>query len=171
MPESLPPILPESEGQPSIVLPPQFKGGNPAVVFRHPRGNWRVRVGTYALKPYDLCHPSQTYTAEVNMLCGSAVYELQEGSPLFSMTAVEFARRVQILGSIQHVTRRACLTCRTAYREALTPDEKKWLYATQPSVGSILGLENGQALADLADNRPYRMPPLASRLSDASGKV
>lgn len=189
MSHPLPPILPESAGKPSIVLPPQFKGGNPAFAFRLPRGDWRVRVGGHVLKPYDLCHPNQVYSAEVNMLCGSAVYELQEGAPLFIMTAVEFARRTQIIGSIQHVTRRACRTCKDAYREGLSPDEKRWLYASQPEMGEILGFEGNRVLADLADGKmqvqppsrernptamtppPYRMPTLASRLNDAAGNA
>ncbi len=191
--EPLPPILPETaKDKSSIVLPPQFKGGSPVFTFLEPRGNWRVSIGEHVFKAWDLCHPDRTYRVEVLMLCGSEVFDALECSPMYPMTAVEFARRTQVVASIQHVTRRACATCLRAYREGLSPDEKRWLYSTVPTMGAAHGFDGAQFLADLDDGkvalkpmeekpyappRTYKMPALATRAgnladrSDRSGRL
>ena len=190
MPDQLPPVLPDAEGgKPSIVLPPQMKGGAHVFSFRQPRGDWRVSIGGFPLKPYDLCRPDRTYRVEANMLCGSEVYDALECSPVYVMTAVEFARRVQVVASIQHVTRRACKVCREAYRDGLSPDEKRWLYSTAPTMGRALGFEGAEVLADIEDGRvrlkdsadpradaarPYVLPSLPTRagsVASAAGAV
>lgn len=189
MPDKLPPIVPDnSKDKPAIALPPRLKGGNPVFSFLQPRGDWRVSVGEYVFKAFELCVPGREYRVEVNTLCGSDIYDAIECSPLYAMTAVEFARRIQIVGSIQHVTRRSCKVCLAAYRDGLAPDEKRWLYSTKPEMGAAMGFEGAQILADLDDGKikvqppskeanptsmtppPYRMPTLAQRLSDSAGR-
>ena len=109
--------------------------------WKAPSGAWQVSYIGIALPPGALVLPDKTYKVSTLALCGSDEIQYVECSPITAMTAIEFARRVQVLSSIQHVTRRACAACRDAYKHALTAQEKRWLYTTQPQLGPIIGIE------------------------------
>lgn len=85
-------------------------------------------------------HPDQRkYELSVTTMCGKERVDL-EVTPMFTTSAAVLARQAQIVASIGHVTRRACLQCRAAYFGMLTPREKMFLYQTEPKLGPVLGI-------------------------------
>ncbi len=115
------------------LLPSKIGRWNPV------KGDYIVTVNGAAVTPTTLILPdAKKYEAAVKTLCGGDLVKI-EATPGESMTAAEFARRVQIVASIGHVTRRGCEACYAAYQHGLTIDEKKLLYSTQPSLGPVLG--------------------------------
>lgn len=132
---------------------------NPSPKFNPPKGSYTVSQGKLAIPPGAVVSPGSVYAVKVSTLCGSQEIESVEASPQGPMTAEEFARRVQIAGSIQHVTRRACYECRERYIADLTHAEKRWLYMTYPTLGPILGVsvEEGSPTSSIinAAGKPF----------------
>ena len=103
-------------------------------------GPWSLRVDGHHALPGTIVYPdSKKYVLVVTTMCGKEEVTI-EAVPLVIEPAEVFARRAQIAASIGHVTRRACHACLRAYRQNLTPFEKKFLYQTEPKLGPVLGI-------------------------------
>lgn len=112
------------------------------VAWKHPVGPWSVSCGGILLPPTGMVHPgSNDLECKVVTLCGKEEVQLTVARPSTVEPIWQFARRLQIVASMQHVIRYLCETCETSYRHALTPAEKKFVYATQPTLGPIVGFE------------------------------
>lgn len=108
--------------------------------FKPPVGRWTMKINGLVVTATALVLPdARKYTVKVFTLCSGEQIEV-EGTPTSNMTVAEFVRRVQILGSIQHVTRRACEKCLLQYQYGLNSYEKRFLYSSQPSLGPVLGI-------------------------------
>ncbi len=107
--------------------------------WRAPIGAWELRInglvssGSATLYPDD-----KSYKVTCLTLCGKDEITI-DGTPQSSMSALEFVRRVQLAGSIQHVCAQGCGACRDGYA-GVTLAEREWLYAASPQLGQVLGV-------------------------------
>lgn len=109
------------------------------IVWGKPLGPYTVAIGRIQLSETSQVQPGKDYEIQIATLCGREVADMTV-SPTEVTTAAQLARRSQVAASIQHVERRACDSCRERFF-TLTSDEKRWLYASDPRLGPILGLD------------------------------
>jgi len=109
-----------------------------------PSGTTKVTVGGIALASTHTLDPGKTVKVECVTLCGNETVDAEVVVQERTMTANEVARRTQLVGSIQHVTRRACKKCRELY-QTLDNEERRWLYSEVPNLGSIVGMDQTDA--------------------------
>lgn len=117
--------------------------------WKPPRGAWGLKIGGILAPGTATLYPDgKNYEVKCLTLCGTDTITL-EGAPAEQMTGAEFARRVQLAGSIQHVMRKGCYDCREQYLST-TLHEQQWLTATAPQLGPIIGVLTPQGLSELA---------------------
>lgn len=119
--------------------------------WRQPKGAWSILKEGLLLPPTTtLVKPGELYVVETKTLCGNEDINI-EAQPFKESTAAQFARQCQIVASIQHVVRRACRECRSAYQTDITPFERSWLFAYDPMLGPILGVASKVRSGDNSD--------------------
>lgn len=146
---------------------------------------WNPHVGEYVVTIDGVVAPpgvailpdAKKYEARVLTLCADELVSI-EATPHEQITVAEYARLIQIVASIAHVTKRACRKCLRAYQTALTPHERRFLKMAEPKLGEILGL--GKELAtgnDITEaRRPDRFnlspvsPAIAGLIARAGGR-
>ncbi len=89
--------------------------------WKAPAGPWRAGLG-------------------VRTLCGREEVVIT-ASPKEAVSMLVFVRQVQLVASIQHVRRRACRICAARYGSMLTAHERRFIYATEPQLGPVLGVD------------------------------
>jgi hypothetical protein len=107
--------------------------------WNSPRGTWSASIGGLICPSIGIARPGCEYEIIVNTLCGKEEVKLA-ASPKEVCDIVQFVRQVQLAASIHHVLRRECTECMLHYGQTLTPHERKFLYTSDPRLGSILGI-------------------------------
>lgn len=107
-----------------------------------PRGPYRVRVGVVIIPGSGRVLPGVEYEVQVRTLCGSEDVRIACQSRE-ACAGSDLARRAQLVASIQHVERRSCTVCMEHWGQTLTAFERRFLYATAPRLGAILGFATG----------------------------
>jgi hypothetical protein len=103
-----------------------------------------VSVGGIMLLPETLCTSGRMYLVKVVSLCGENVIET-ESSPKESCSARDLARRCQLVGSMQHVSRQGCIQCKMAYLR-VPANERSLLHTGKPVLGNA---GDAQTLLDM----------------------
>jgi hypothetical protein len=102
---------------------------------------WSVSRGGIELSHNAVLHPGDTeYRVVVWTLCGNEQATVDVLCP-WVMSAAEFARRIRLVSSIQHSLQNGCNGCIERFTTSTTPQEKQFLYATNPRLGKILGFD------------------------------
>lgn len=57
------------------------------------------------------------------------------------MPMLQFVRRARVVASIQHAKQNRCQYCVPVMQHRLSPEERAWVYAANPTLGKILGLD------------------------------
>ena len=133
-------------------------------------GNYTVTIDGVVAPPGAAIFPdAKKYEARTLTLCGDEIITI-EATPKTEMTVAEFARLVQIVGSVGHVTKRACRKCLAAYRHALTPHERAFLQISAPKLGPVLGLGSEAATGnDITEARRegrFELPSPSALITD-----
>lgn len=107
--------------------------------WKAPVGPWRAGLGLIDLAPGASVRPGVDYNITVRTLCGREDVVIT-AQPKEAVPLVVFVRQVQLVASIQHVRRRACRLCAGRYGTMLTPFERRFVYATEPQLGPVVGV-------------------------------
>lgn len=102
---------------------------------------WRVTRGGFDVSAEGIANPSTVpYRVVCWTYCGreQATLDLHVKA---SMPMPKFIERARIAASVQHHKQNGCQECPAVMRAHLTPSEKTFIYAGNPSLGKILGLE------------------------------
>lgn len=102
---------------------------------------WSVSRGSIQLSHNATLFPGDAeFRVVVWTLCGNEQATVDVLCP-WTITAGEFARRIRLISSIQHALQNGCKSCEEHFRLSTTPQERAFLYATNPKLGKILGFE------------------------------
>lgn len=111
----------------------------PPLSWQAPVGPCSVLIDGVEASLSALVQPdAKQYVVRVFTLCGTEEVGL-EIQPLVSEPASVLARRCQLVSSIHHVLRRACIPCRERMIRSLTALERRYLVSSEPKLGDILG--------------------------------
>lgn len=113
-----------------------FSSGN----WKPVRGAWTASIGGEKLSPRAACPlDGRLIRISVSTLCGDLVADM-DGVPKEACPVEQFARQCQLAASAIHYGSRKCLLCLERFGWDLTPHERQFLYASDPTLGVALGL-------------------------------
>lgn len=110
------------------------------IVWKSPLHEFSAKMMGLSLPKALVLSPGKEVDVRVEPFCGSEVCDMTI-TTIDSSTVEQVCRQAEIAASIQHVERRSCDKCREAFFTALSPSEKAWLYANDPKLGPIIGME------------------------------
>lgn len=109
------------------------------IVWKKPKRECTAKVSGLVIPKAMVTEPGRDVDVSAYPFCGKEHASLTVSATERS-TIEQLCRQAEIVLSIQHVERRACQECQEAFIHELSRDEKRWLYASDPKLGPIIGM-------------------------------
>jgi len=109
------------------------------IAWKSPKRPCTAKVCGLVVPRAMVTEPGRDVDVEVTPFCGKEPCSMTVAATERS-SIDQLCRQAEIAASIQHVERRACKECHEAFFHELSRDEKRWLYASDPKLGPVIGL-------------------------------